>query len=254
MLDQRAVILRSIKGPAASILLALLSNPNRSLGNTELCTLTAYTDKSVTAGLRALDALGLVQRHARYRGWAPTTLTQQLVLPVDNSPDPVDSEPETLRLPPRSGSSIYPSPALPPPDEEATTTLPAQSEPETFRLPPRSSRLERDLVQHCAIAPPNAHRIALAGLQAGHSPEYQRYHALRWLAYATDGSRPQINNPPAFVASKLTANVPSPNWYNVPGRAPLAPHIETARSDWDQHADNAPAQPDYLRYRSFVQT
>jgi hypothetical protein len=74
------VILHALKGPPASILLALLSGAE-PLGPQQLQVLTGWGETSLIAGLQKLALLGLAERRSRYNGWVLTGLARSTVLP-----------------------------------------------------------------------------------------------------------------------------------------------------------------------------
>lgn len=67
---EQAQLIRTLKGAAASILLALALTAD-SLENKDLQLITGYSDKSITAGLALLEFHGLIQRTAEL-GWTLT--------------------------------------------------------------------------------------------------------------------------------------------------------------------------------------
>lgn len=83
MLDtwsEQVRFVRSLKGPAASILFVLMLS-GRSCTGRELELATNYTDKSVKDGLALLMAEGLVQYNGKFNGWSLASGFYQLPLP-----------------------------------------------------------------------------------------------------------------------------------------------------------------------------
>jgi len=83
---------RSLKGPAASVFLALMLSGS-SMTKKELCLATNYTDKPVAGALELLALRGVVQNRGGYQGWVlsdgavqlPMFTSSQLTSPsVDN--------------------------------------------------------------------------------------------------------------------------------------------------------------------------
>jgi hypothetical protein len=77
--DQVALI-RSLKGAPCSIILALLIT-GRSLTNKQLCTITGYSDKTITAALDVLEMHQFTQFNGRAYGWSLSAGQLQLNLP-----------------------------------------------------------------------------------------------------------------------------------------------------------------------------
>lgn len=89
MLDtwsEQVRFVRSLKGPAASILFALMLS-GRSCTGQELELATNYTDKSVKDGLALLMAEGLVQYNGKFNGWSLSSGFYQLPLPFQQLSD-----------------------------------------------------------------------------------------------------------------------------------------------------------------------
>jgi hypothetical protein len=216
-------ILHTLRGATATVLLALLFHPDQPLGTTDLCTLTGYTDKPVTAALRKLHSVGLAQRHARYVGWTATRHVRQLTLGEHLL---WDSESETFRLADSSSRSDLPSPQqtslLPPPS--------AGSESEKLRLPsPRWHAVAEAMIQHAGTPRRLALDTTRAAAQHYPHPGQARYHAIKWADYAR--SCDTINNPAYFVPSRIADGIPSPPDHHCT-HPQLAALAADARHQW----------------------
>jgi len=88
---QQVALLSAIKQAPASILLALWMN-GEPMGSNDLVTTTGWSKNQVTAGLKKLAALDLVQQHNRYSGWQLTGKVRQLTF---GSPSTDDSRATT---------------------------------------------------------------------------------------------------------------------------------------------------------------
>jgi hypothetical protein len=83
--------LPSLKGPALSIVMALLI-AQRPLQSSELETFTGYADQAVRRGLRKLRHMQAIVHLSRSRGWALTPQWQQLTLPLTSENHELDRE------------------------------------------------------------------------------------------------------------------------------------------------------------------
>ena len=94
MTPQQTALIASLRGAPASILWALVI-AQTALGAAELATSTTWSPDQVTAGLKRLAALGLVQKHGRYNSWQLTAQVKQLMLDLTwleaGSPLPAES-------------------------------------------------------------------------------------------------------------------------------------------------------------------
>lgn len=89
MLDtwsEQVRFVRSLKGPAASILWVLILSDRACTGQ-ELELATNYSDKSVKDGLALLTAEGLVQYNGKFNGWSLASGFYQLPLPFQQLSD-----------------------------------------------------------------------------------------------------------------------------------------------------------------------
>lgn len=89
MLDtwsEQVRFVRSLKGPAASILWVLILSGRACTGQ-ELELATNYSDKSVKDGLALLTAEGLVQYNGKFNGWSLASGFYQLPLPFQQLSD-----------------------------------------------------------------------------------------------------------------------------------------------------------------------
>lgn len=89
MLDtwsEQVRFVRSLKGPAASILFVLMLSGRACTGQ-ELELATNYSDKSVKDGLALLTAEGLVQYNGKFNGWSLGSGFYQLPLPFQQLSD-----------------------------------------------------------------------------------------------------------------------------------------------------------------------
>jgi hypothetical protein len=68
MQPEHILILHTLKGAAASLLLALSLNPG-PLGARDLARFTGWSENAVREGLCKLEAIGLAKRRRRYNGW-----------------------------------------------------------------------------------------------------------------------------------------------------------------------------------------
>lgn len=130
------MVLRSIKGAPATVLLAMVLVGPVSVGPAELAEVTGYSRQTVSSALSALGALGLVRQHARYGGWMLTVDARQFILgeydpTLEVSGDGADSNSEvkSFNLPTCSSSTCSLGITL---DEDTSTT---SSEVKKFNLP-----------------------------------------------------------------------------------------------------------------------
>jgi hypothetical protein len=85
-----ATLLRALKGPAISIVVACLIEPERRLAAPELQALTGYSPNTIRAGLNTLSELGLIHRvRGRYQ---LTDKMQQLMLPLPATQTDIGSD------------------------------------------------------------------------------------------------------------------------------------------------------------------
>lgn len=87
-------ILHLLKGAPASILLALLAE-GQPLGVKILSRLTGWSDTKISEGLEKLEAVGFIERRARYNGWALTVRAARFSFQVGLSP--TQPAPHTVR-------------------------------------------------------------------------------------------------------------------------------------------------------------
>lgn len=194
-------LLRSLKGAPISVLMALLFHPAQSLGVAHLSRLTGYSDKPVAQALRLLADLQLAQNHNRYRGWVATTHVRQLIL----------GETENLRLAPSSSSSIGQRPFPPEPDPTTTTTQPRETE--NLRLPSAWAHIAQTLVHRCTTPTHRATAAATAAMHRHDDPDHTLWQLLRWLSYCRSDDGAGINNPGAFIATRIEQDIPCPDWH-----------------------------------------
>lgn len=227
-MNPSTITLRAIRGAPCTVLLALLLT-DHPLGNRDLCHATGYTDKTVTAAVDALIAAGLAQRHAYRAGVLSTAKVRQLILGQTDPSHTTQTKPETLRLPPSSGSSSTI------PAGQNTTTTTTHIKPENLRLPPDCHRTAQ-ILHHIGIPTRHTNSIIRTALDRGQLPEEIAYHALRWLAYTRSEHGTGINNRIWFIVRQLTSNTPSPSWFDH-SRQPDADRIDWLRRTWQKRLD-----------------
>lgn len=219
-MNNATATLRALKGPAASLILALLLHPAESLGAQRLATLTGYSDKPVAAGLKVLSDLGLAQNHARVNGWTATAAIRQAIL------GELPAESENLRLAPcSSSSSLIEAPAILP---TTTTTTPAESE--YLRLTPDWATLRATLVDDCATPRDLALKTIHSLIHSHREPHAANLQALLWLSYCLSDDGASIDYPGAFIPAKLRNGETCPSWHRPKLNDPLYRRIEAARS------------------------
>lgn len=195
-------LLRTLKGPPIAVLFALLLHPGAALGATRIARITGYTDKPVSQALQLLADLQLAQNHGRYHGWLATAYVRQLILGEYALPEVGESE--TFRLPPSSSSSIEDDPFRPGTHSTTTTTPALESE---------YLRLAKLLIDRCATPTAPAHAAATACQAREDDADYSEWVILRWLSYCNSDDGAGINNPGAFIASRLQQNIICPDWH-----------------------------------------
>jgi len=191
--------LPSLKGPALSILVALLI-AERPLQAQELQTYTGYGDNGITSGLRTLMHLRAIADMGKGRGFILAPTWQQLTLPLnwgDNreNPDylgPNRENPDFLGPHSSSGGYITNNPDIsttttkqPPnrenPDLAAVNIASEHAAPE---ITARSSGPEITAVarwlQSAGISPASHHWTKIMGM--GHKEAYVKAHVLEFLA------------------------------------------------------------------------
>lgn len=209
----RNALISAVQGGPAGIIIAMLAYPNRSHGETKLAAMTGRDPKSVRQSLRHLQALGLVQRHSRYNGWAPTSYCRQLVLPAPNATGAAGPlatrDREILPLPP--GSSSDPPGENPTnPYRSTTTTTPDR---EILPVPAHWSKVHQTLTETCAATPKAAITAITAAIQRHEQPNTVLIFALTWLSYCLSQHGTGINNTGAFITSRIETGTPPPAWH-----------------------------------------
>jgi hypothetical protein len=89
-LNLPAALLRALKGPAISIVVACLIEPQRHLAIPDLQALTGYSPNTIRDGLNTLSELGLIQR-AKNR-YQLTDRMQQIMLPPPSEQQDTDRD------------------------------------------------------------------------------------------------------------------------------------------------------------------
>jgi hypothetical protein len=89
------------------------------------------------------------------------------------------------------------------------------------------------MTDRCATPPDRAARALKAAHDAGHQPARVRWDILRWLSYCQSAHGASINNPGAFIATRIQENVPCPDWHKPETWSDLSNEINAARREWD---------------------
>lgn len=239
-MDERqvTVMVRSLKGAPASIVLAmLLLPPGAALGATQLARMTGYSDKPITQALQILTEMGLMQQHKRYSGWMLTVDARQLILGEMTPTLTEDGESEKFRLPCSCSSYNYTeseSENFRLPTETTTTTT---GESEIFRLPPEWEEALDMLINRCGCPGQTAKPAIQAAVERKELPAFVMWNMLRWLAYSLDTRRGNgIKNPPIFVASKVRSGELCPEWFEAPLHTEAGQEISALRRRWEAAA------------------
>lgn len=223
-----STFIRSLKnGPAAQILLLLLSNPTHPVGTTDLMDATGWSKTSVSNALRLLAKENVIQNHKRYHGWLLTSHTRQLLL-GETQPHTHDHtsgpEVQTLDLPPCSSSSSITKPL-----QNPEVPLLQTSEAQILDLPPAWQKLVPELRDNCKL-PPKLSRPALhAALNRGATPDEARQLALAWHQYCQTDAANNITYPPSLIAARLADGTPPPLQPTTPT------HSQRLIAGWAQH-------------------
>lgn len=220
-------LLRTLKGPPISVLMALLFHPGAGLGVHRIARLTGYSDKPVSQALQLLADLQLAQSHSRYHGWVATAHVRQLILGEnrdDSTSFQAPNETETFRLPGSSSSSIEDDPFRPGEGQTTTTTTPRETD--IFRLPGEWQLIVGLLVDRCTTPRTRALSAVQKCIQRGDEPDYTQWAILRWLSYCQSDDGAGINNRGAYIASRLEQNLDCPEWHHSDNSSPIDQQIQ----------------------------
>lgn len=102
--EDPAYLVRAMKGPAASVYLALIALGGGPVGEKRLIVVSGYSQNSVREGLSVLTMLGQVWRDGRTEGWRLTAGALQLPLMQDLLGD---GESQTLTLEEPTTATTY---------------------------------------------------------------------------------------------------------------------------------------------------
>jgi hypothetical protein len=235
MIDQRPALLATLRGCPLSVLMCLMLYPDRGLGTMEICQLTRWSAGPVTAGLRLLARQGLAQNHGLYNAWMLTLQARQLVLdeqPRQNGnailaleshsstrecyssiPECYSSTPDVVvsssSYDPDLDPEELPTTNQPPPPRESHSSTP---DAETA-IPAAAQNLVGYLVNECGAAPSRARCTVRAAMALGADVDDLRGWAETYLSYCATPNGRSINNPGAFICSRLACKTPPPAWY-----------------------------------------
>jgi len=238
-LQQRKMLVRSLRGAPWTVLMAMLLLPGPH-GVSTLCEATGFSDKTVSRALGDLESLGFVQQHGRYVAYILTAQARQLMLwdtekirlPIEAEGEPVedapDSETENLRLeeeeaapetvadPGRRKKSVSPSSSSCSPTtgvgshaSKTTTTTTPNDSPDPQALDPPAEKALGYLLE-VAVPRQRALHAIQAALRRGWDGEQVLDCVAGWLDYAESPEGASIRQPGFLALKRLQTLQPAP--------------------------------------------